>query len=184
VRVIAGEAKGRKLKMVPGSGTRPISDRVKENLFNLIQWEVAESSFLDLFAGTGSVGIEALSRGAEKVIFLETARAAVSVIQANLVHCRLDARAKVLRTDAFSFLANDPRESFDLIYVAPPQYKEMWSRAVLALDGRPRWLAANDGLIITQIHPKEYRELELVNLELVNQRTYGSTMLCFYAIKR
>ncbi len=183
MRVIAGEAKGRKLKMVPGSGTRPISDRVKENLFNLIQWEVAESSFLDLFAGTGSVGIEALSRGAEHVVFLETARAAVSVIQANLVHCRLDARAKVLRADAFGFLANDPKESFDLIYVAPPQYKEMWSKAVLALDGRPRWLAA-DGLIIAQIYPKEYRELELANLELVDQRTYGSTSLCIYAIKR
>lgn len=183
MRVIAGEAKGRKLKMVPGSGTRPISDRVKENLFNLIQWEVAESSFLDLFAGTGSVGIEALSRGAAQVVFLETARAAVSVIQANLVHCRLDARAKVLRTNAFVFLANDPKESFDLIYVAPPQYQEMWSKAVLALDGRPRWLEG-DGLIIIQIHPKEYRELELANLELVDQRTYGSTTLCFYAAKR
>jgi 16S rRNA (guanine(966)-N(2))-methyltransferase RsmD len=180
VRVIAGTAKGRKLKMVPGAGTRPITDRVKENLFNLIQWEVPDSRFLDLFAGTGSVGIEALSRGAAEVVFLDTARAAISVIHDNLTHCQLNEFAHVIRTDAFVFLANDPKEPFDLIYIAPPQYKEMWSDALLALDRRPGWLAS-EGLAIAQVHPKEYRELSLTNLEVVDRRVYGSTTLCFYA---
>ena len=180
MRVIAGKAKGRKLKLAPGSGTRPITDRVKENLFNLIQWEVAGSRFLDLFAGTGSVGIEALSRGASEALFLDTARAAIATIRANLAHCRLSGHARLLRTDAFIYLANDPQAHFDLIYIAPPQYQEMWSKALRALDARPGWLAA-DGLVIAQIHPKEYQELSLTNLELVDQRKYGSTMLCFYA---
>ena len=181
MRVIGGEAKGRKLKTVPGTSTRPITDRVKENLFNLIQWEVSGSRFLDLFAGTGSVGIEALSRGAEETVFLDTGRAAISVIHDNLTHCRLAKRAKVTRTDAFVFLANDPKEPFDLIYIAPPQYKKLWEKALWTLDGRPGWLEEKEGLIIVQIHPKEYQELELENLELVDQRTYGSTMLSLYA---
>lgn len=180
MRVISGEAKGRKLKMVPGAITRPITDRVKENLFNLIQWDVPGSRFLDLFAGTGSVGIEALSRGAREVIFLDVARAAISVIQANLAHCRLEARARVLRTDAFVFLANDPREPFDIIYVAPPQYQEIWRRVLSALDARPEWLAS-EGLVIVQIHPKEYAETAWENIELIDERRYGSTMLCFFA---
>jgi 16S rRNA (guanine966-N2)-methyltransferase len=180
VRVISGEAKGRKLKMVPGSGTRPITDRVKENLFNLIQWEVPGSTFLDLFAGTGSVGIEALSRGATRAVFLDTARSAIAVIHANLQHCRLDSRAQVLRTDALLFLANDPRDPFDLIYIAPPQYEGIWIKALMALDARPGWLS-EAGLAIAQIHPKEYQVQALDNLELVDQRIYGSTMLCLYA---
>ena len=180
MRVIAGEAKGRRLKMVPGTGTRPITDRVKENLFNLIQWEVPGSRFLDLFAGTGSVGIEALSRGAARAVFLDTARQAIAVILANLKHCRLEERALVIRTDALVFLANDPQEPFDLIYIAPPQYERTWAKTLMALEARPEWLS-EEGLVIAQIYPKEYQALPLEHLELVDQRTYGSTMLCLYA---
>jgi 16S rRNA (guanine(966)-N(2))-methyltransferase RsmD len=179
MRVISGRAKGRKLRAVPGSGTRPITDRVKENLFNLIQWDVPGSRFLDLFAGTGSVGIEALSRGAEEVVFLDTHRAAISTIQANLAHCQLAQSARVIRTDAFVFLSNDPDRPFDVIYVAPPQYRDLWSRTIEVLDQRPEWIAT-DGLAVVQIHPKEYRELSLQSLEVIDQRTYGSTMLVFY----
>jgi 16S rRNA (guanine966-N2)-methyltransferase len=180
MRVISGKAKGRKLRPVPGSSTRPITDRVKENLFNLIQWDVPGSRFLDLFAGTGSVGIEALSRGAREAVFLDTYRGAIAVINANLAHCKLTESARVIRTDAFVFLANNPGHPYDIIYIAPPQYQELWSKALHALDRRPEWIA-EDGLAIAQIHPKEYRELPLENLEVIDQRTYGSTMLVFYS---
>jgi 16S rRNA (guanine966-N2)-methyltransferase len=179
MRVISGKAKGRKLRPVPGSSTRPITDRVKENLFNLIQWDVPGSRFLDLFAGTGSVGIEALSRGARETVFLDTSRAAIAVINANLAHCKLTASAQVIRTDAFVFLANNPDRAFDIIYIAPPQYHELWSKTLQALDRRPEWIV-EDGLAIIQVHPKEFHELPLENLEVVDQRTYGSTMLVFY----
>ena len=179
MRVISGKAKGRKLKLVPSKGTRPITDRVKENLFNLIQWDVPDSRFLDLFGGTGGVGIEALSRGAAEAVFLDSGREAIATIHANLVHCRLDHLAKVIRTDAFAFLSNNPREPFDIIYIAPPQYQEMWSRALLLLDQRPDWLT-DDGIVAVQIHPREHQDLPLVNLEQYDKRKYGSTLLCFY----
>lgn len=179
MRVIAGQAKGRKLRLVSGAGTRPITDRVKENLFNLLQWDVPGSQFLDLFAGTGSVGIEALSRGAAGAVFLDVSREAISAIHANLVHCGLEDRASVCRTDAFTFLSNDPADSYDIIYVAPPQYQGMWVKALQALDRRPDWLSA-DGQVVVQIHPKEHEAITWVHLELVDQRTYGSTVLCFY----
>jgi 16S rRNA (guanine(966)-N(2))-methyltransferase RsmD len=179
MRVISGKAKGRKLRLVPGSGTRPITDRVKENLFNLIQWDVPGSRFLDLFAGTGSVGIEALSRGAREVVLLDINRAAVSVINTNLAHCKLADSARVIRTDALVYLGNDPDRPFDIIYIAPPQYQELWRKTLGALDRRPGWIA-EDGLAIAQIHPKEYAELPLEHLEVIDRRTYGSTMLVFY----
>jgi 16S rRNA (guanine966-N2)-methyltransferase len=126
IRVIAGSAKGRKLKMVPGDSTRPVMDRVKEALFNILGAGVRESSWLDLFAGTGSVGIEALSRGAARALFIDNDRLAVRTIRENLEHTRLAERAEVLRADAFAYLRRPNPEAFEYIYVAPPQYQGMW----------------------------------------------------------
>jgi 16S rRNA (guanine966-N2)-methyltransferase len=177
VRVIAGDAKGKTLKMVPGKGTRPIADRVKESLFNILDWRVPDCRFLDLFAGTGSVGIEALSRGAAEAVFVEKAAKAVRIIRENLRHTEMGEWARVLHTDAFAFLAQSS-ERFDIIYVAPPQYRQMWSKALLALDERP--LLQEDGVIVVQIYPKEFESLPLQRLALTDQRNYGSTTLCFY----
>ncbi len=179
MRVIAGEAKGRKLKMVSGSSTRPIGERVKEALFSVLGNRVVDARFLDLYAGTGSVGIEALSRGARWAVFVERQRQAVMTIGDNLALTGLRDRAQVVRGDAFALLRREDLEPFDLIYVAPPQYKGLWAKTLLALDETP--LLAPDGLVIVQIHPKEYQEQELRSLELIDQRKYGSTLLCFYA---
>jgi 16S rRNA (guanine(966)-N(2))-methyltransferase RsmD len=184
MRVIAGEAKGRKLKAVPGKGTRPIADRVKESLFNILRWRVPECRFLDLFAGTGGVGIEALSQGAEQAVFVEKATQAVRVIHENLRITGLTSRARVIQEDVFRFilLANQEvalENRFDVIYVAPPQYQELWAKTLLALEEHPLLLAP-DGVIVAQIFPKEYRALPLAQHVLTDQRTYGSTMLCFY----
>jgi 16S rRNA (guanine(966)-N(2))-methyltransferase RsmD len=183
LRVISGSAKGRKLKLVPGDATRPIMDRVKEALFNILGASVVETRWLDLFAGSGSVGIEALSRGAAHCLFLDTNRQAIRTVLDNLKHTRLADQAEVRRTDAFVLLANDPRPdtqaAFDVIYVAPPQHEGMWSKALHAIDARPAWLVP-DGLAIAQIDPREYEPLPLKTLELFDQRKYGNTMLCFY----
>jgi 16S rRNA (guanine(966)-N(2))-methyltransferase RsmD len=181
MRVIAGKAKGRKLKSVPGGGTRPITDRAKEALFNVFQNDIVGSRFLDLFAGTGQVGIEALSRAAKEAVFVERASAALRVIRFNLDHTQLTEDARVVRADVFEYLRRDP-SPFDYVYIAPPQYREMWSATLIALDNQPGWLAA-DGWAIAQIHPREYQELELENLTQFDQRRYGGVMLCFYAIK-
>ncbi|HPL82487.1 MAG TPA: 16S rRNA (guanine(966)-N(2))-methyltransferase RsmD, partial [Anaerolineaceae bacterium] len=124
LRVISGSAKGKRLKTVPGDSTRPITDQVKEALFNILADEVRDIDILDLFGGTGAVGIEALSRGAKSVLFLDTSHQAIKVIKENLEITRFSSMATVLRGDAFGYLQNPSRLGYDLIYVAPPQYKD------------------------------------------------------------
>jgi 16S rRNA (guanine(966)-N(2))-methyltransferase RsmD len=183
MRVIAGIAKGRTLKPVPGKGTRPISDRVKESVFNILRWQVPDSRFLDLFAGTGGVGIEALSQGAEHAVFVEKEPKAIRVLRENLRTTHMTGQSRVVQEDVFRFLllanqSTDPIKRFDIIYVAPPQYQDLWAQTLIALDGHP--LLAPEGIIVAQIFPKEYRALPLQDLVLTDQRKYGSTMLCFY----
>ena len=178
MRVISGRAKGLQLQAVPGRGTRPISDRVKEAVFNILGGSIVGSRVLDLFAGTGSVGIEALSRGAEVAVFVEKHPRAVATIRSNLRHTALETGSRVLHADVFKFLAAPP-EMFDLIYIAPPQYQGLWSKTLLALDTEPQWLHPH-GVAIVQIFPKEMETLALKNLQLTDERKYGSTLLCFY----
>ncbi|MEJ2597359.1 MAG: 16S rRNA (guanine(966)-N(2))-methyltransferase RsmD [Anaerolineales bacterium] len=179
LRIIAGKARGRKLRSVPGDATRPITDRVKENLFNILGADVQDSTWLDLFAGTGSVGIEALSRGADFVRFNDLQRQAVDTIHANLRQTGLQAGSEVLRQDAFHLLTQTADRSFDYVYIAPPQYKELWQRALLVLDEHSGWLN-EDAWVIVQIHPVEYQPVSLKFLEEFDRRKYGSTLLIFY----
>lgn len=179
LRVIAGKAKGRKLKSVPGDTTRPITDRVKEALFNIIAGDVVESNWWDLFAGTGAVGIEALSRGAAFVRFSDANRAPIDTIKFNVEHCGFQSQAEIRRADAFTYLASPPDRIFEYIYIAPPQYQEMWAKALEHVDENMGWLA-EDSWVITQIAPKEYKQLTLENLQELEQRKYGSTLLVFY----
>jgi 16S rRNA (guanine966-N2)-methyltransferase len=179
IRVIAGSAKGRIIKSVPGDLTRPITDRVKESLFDILAGDVVDSNWWDVFAGTGAVGIEALSRGAAFCRFTDLNRTPVDTINANLATTRLSSRAEAKRADAFASIASAPDRYFHYIYIAPPQYKGMWSEALAELDSNLGWLA-EDGWAITQINPKEYQSLELQGLQEFDQRKYGSTLLVFY----
>ena len=178
MRVISGSAKGRNLQSVPGDSTRPITDRVKESLFDILGADIVDARLLDLFGGTGGVGIEALSRGAAHAVFVEKNRKALDTIKANLIATRLIDRAAIVRGDAFAYLAGGP-QPFHYIYIAPPQYQRMWIEALQLIDAQPAWLA-DDGEIVVQIHPKEFEEVSLVNFEVVDQRQYGSTLLIFY----
>lgn len=182
IRVIGGTAKGRKLKLVPGDTTRPVRDIVKESTFNILGQWVRGSRWLDLFAGTGSVGIEALSRGAEYCLFLDLSREAVRTIHENLEIATVEENAKVLRLDAFAFLDSEPgvqEDPFEVIYIAPPQYKGLWREALEKIDKNPGWLHP-DGLAIVQIDPSEYEDVPLENLVKYDERKYGKTLLVFY----
>ncbi len=180
-RVISGSAKGRKLFSVPGNLVRPITDRVKEALFNILGPDIFGATLLDLFAGIGGVGIEALSRGAAFVRFIEWNPKVLRVLQRNLEHCRLNdpQRAEVLHMDAFALLTHPPDRAFDYIYIAPPQYKGLWKKALRLVDEHPAWLA-EDGWVVVQIHPNEFEEVALKHLQVFDQRRYGSTLLVFY----
>ena len=184
LRVIAGKAKGRKLKSVSGDTTRPITDRAKESLFNILGTDVVDSNWWDLFAGTGAVGIEALSRGAAFVRFTDLNRAPIETINFNVEHCGLKAQAEIRRADAFTYLTAVPDKKFEYIYIAPPQYQDMWLKALELVDDNVEWLA-EDAWVIAQIAPREYREAkpELKYLEEFDQRKYGSTLLVFFERK-
>ena len=119
MRVISGMARGRKLKELQGMETRPTTDKVKESLFNIIQFDIEGRRALDLFGGTGQLGIEALSRGAGGCTFVDQRREAAALIRENLRLCGLSERARVVQGDALSFLASC-REKFGLIFLDPP----------------------------------------------------------------
>ncbi len=203
MRVVTGEAKGKKLKSPKTIGTRPIMDRVKTALFDILAPEVQGVRFLDLFAGTGAVGIEALSRGAARATFIEMNPQIVKLIRENLQITGLGDRAETIHADSFKFLqlhqptqprardqerrisipapTNGQPRVYDIIYVAPPQYEEMAARALGLLDSSS--LPARDGLIIIQVHPKEREGVAAVvcqNFILRDERRYGSTLLMFY----
>ncbi|MGO9463758.1 MAG: 16S rRNA (guanine(966)-N(2))-methyltransferase RsmD [Isosphaeraceae bacterium] len=188
MRVVGGSARGQKLLVVPGSGTRPILDRVKTSLFDILRPRIAGMEMLDLFAGSGSVGIEALSQGAATCTFIDLAYKAVATIKKNLASTGLADRAEVLHTDAFEYLRGT-RKQFDLIYIAPPQYKNLWSEAMRHLNDRPELLRPSPaestedlsaGQVIVQIHPNEYRSLGLDNIHEMRQKRYGNTLLVFF----
>ncbi len=179
LRVISGSARGRKLKSVPGDTTRPITDKVKEALFDIIGGDVLDSRWWDMFGGTGAVGIEALSRGAAFVRFTDLNRHPVDIIKTNLAATLLTSRAETMRTDAVALLASNADRRFHYIYIAPPQFQQLWSKAVLLLDQNPNWLE-DDGWAIVQIAPKEHHDLQLLHLAEFDQRRYGSTLLVFY----
>ena len=195
MRVVTGEAKGRKLKGPRTSGTRPIIDRVKTALFDILSTRVEDARFLDLFAGTGGVGIEALSRGAASATFIEMNYSMLKIVRENLKITGLEDRAEALHTDAFKFLQSYASEhqiapgrqgrEYDLIYVAPPQYQGMAARALQLLDHS--LLVPDTGLVIVQIHPKErsvVAEVPLARLPLTGERRYGSTLLMFYDLDK
>lgn len=179
MRVIAGTAKGRRLHAVPGQSTRPITDRVKESLFNILAPDLPGAHFLDLYAGTGGVGIEALSRGAGAATFVEKNQRALQVLRRNLRETGLAGRAELAGMDVFAFLERS-EGAYELIFLAPPQYQDLWWRTLQAVE---RSAALSEGsVVVAQMHPREWREPPLERLRLHDQRRYGSTLLAFYEV--
>jgi 16S rRNA (guanine966-N2)-methyltransferase len=154
-------------------------DRVKEALFNILAGDVVDSHWWDLFAGTGAIGIEALSRGAAFVRFTDLNLAPIKTLRWNVEQCGFNARSEIRRGNAFNLLALQADHRFEYIYIAPPQYKGMWLRALRLLDHNHGWLIA-ESWIIAQLDPKEYQLLALKHLIEFDQRRYGSTLLVFY----
>ena len=165
--------------MVPGDQTRPVRDQVKEALFNILGSAIQDSEFLDLFAGTGSVGIEALSRGAAGATFVEKHPTALRTIRENLELTQLSERASLVQADVFEWVKRAGGSAHDYAYIAPPQYMKLWSKAVRHLDQNVKRLNP-DAWVIAQINTREYRSLELETLVEFDLRTYGRTQLVFF----
>jgi 16S rRNA (guanine966-N2)-methyltransferase len=182
MRVIAGSARGRRLKSPTDQGTRPIVDRVKTALFDVLGDRVTDARVLDLFGGVGSVGIEALSRGARQATFVEIAPAIADILADNLLATHLADRAEIVRGDAFVFLQRVAgQRTYDIIYIAPPQYHGLAAKAARQLDDAP--LTKAGGLVVVQIHPDERSDFARWlprHLRLTDERRYGNTLLLFF----
>ena len=129
MRVISGTARGRKLKELQGMDTRPTTDKVKESMFNIVQFDIEGRQVLDLFAGTGQLGIEALSRGAAGCVFVEQHREAAALVRDNLRTCGFTGNSRVVQGDALAFAAACG-EKFDLIFLDPPYHTQLLEQAL------------------------------------------------------
>lgn len=176
MRIIAGTARGIVLKSPTGSAIRPTLDRVRESLFNILSPRLEEARFLDLYAGTGANGLEALSRGAREVVFVESAPAAQELIRENYRKTRLEGRVSVLPyqlPERMDKLAGP----FDIIFADPPYAAE----AAPLLEAMAKLaLLAPEGVLVLE-HDKKYKVEAAPPLELTRERTYGGTTLSFFA---
>jgi 16S rRNA (guanine(966)-N(2))-methyltransferase RsmD len=175
MRVIAGTARGVPLAAPRDPGTRPITDRVKETLFAILGDRVLDARVLDLYAGSGAIGIEALSRGAAHATFVERARAPLAALHANLARTHLAALARVEAADVERFLRETQDGPWELVFIDPP-YEE---RAIVApLRAAVPQLAPGASLVAKHFWRTELPEVE--GLEAVRQRRFGETMLTFW----
>ncbi len=180
LRVISGIAKGHKLKTLKGDNTRPTSDRVKESLFNIIAPFIEGATVLDLFSGSGSLGIEALSRGAKKAILVDKSVESVDIIRENLNNTKLNDFAKVLNNEykqAINLLVSH-NEKFDLIFLDPPYNKGIVDDSIILLQQNELFLSGAIIVCETQVDEK-LPDVEGF-LEKRDERKYGDTKLTFY----
>lgn len=178
MRVVAGSAKSLKLKTIEGMETRPTQDRIKETLFNMIQYDIPGCTFLDLFSGSGGIGIEALSRGAKEAYFVEKAKKALVCIKDNLKYTKLNGKAQVLATDVSSAIRQleSKNITFDYIFMDPP-YKKGFEEEVLSqLDGLS--ICTKDTVVIvessldTEIPDFEHLKVTRIKEYKTNKHTF------------
>ena len=180
MRIISGKARGTKLYTLEGENTRPTLDRVKESLFNILQTKLKDAIVLDLFAGSGALGIESLSRGEKKAIFCDHNKEAINVIKKNLNKTNFEGQSLILKTDYQKALESIKDEKIDIIYLDPPYAKNMVVPAVekiIKLD-----ILAIDGLIIIETDDEKLilENLEKIkNINLYDLRKYGRVKLLF-----
>ncbi|MCD8094584.1 MAG: 16S rRNA (guanine(966)-N(2))-methyltransferase RsmD [Ruminococcus sp.] len=175
MRVITGSARGRRLKTLDSLDIRPTTDEVKEAIFSIIQFDLPSASVLDLFAGSGQLGIEAMSRGANYCVFTDSSADAVSVIKENLNVCKLVKNTRVLKIDSFEYL-NNTKMGFDIVFIDPPYKQGLVEKSLEKVASK-----LNDGAIVVCEHE---RELELKDsydsLELRKCYRHGKTTLTVY----
>ena len=178
MRVIAGSKRGLKLDALEGLETRPTTDRVKEALFNLIQFEIQGAKALDLFGGSGALGIEALSRGAESVVFVDQSLASARVIKRNLERAKFEDAAQILTQDWEAALSRLENSEFDLVFVDPPYHAALETLVLEKLDAYN--LLSQDAIIVIE-HPASRSLPEAVEgYSFVKSRQYGMTALTIY----
>lgn len=179
MRVIAGSARSLKLVTPQGQDTRPTTDRIKETLFNMIQMEVPGARFLDLFCGSGGIGIEALSRGAQRAVFVDHGKEACECVAQNLAHTRLGDRAVVCKQDVFTALASmEYKETFDVIFMDPP-YDQQLEQKVLQVLGISSILDEETLIIFEANIHTDIDYLQQLGYDLIKEKRYKTNKHVF-----
>lgn len=177
MRVITGSARGRRLYTPEGYDVRPTTDKVKESIFNIIQFKIGGASVLDLFAGTGQMGIEALSRGARKAVFVDSSRKSLETVKMNIDLCKLNDLSSVVFSDAYSYLSSCC-EKFDVIFLDPPYSKGMCAKALPELDS----VLSNDAVVICETKSDEVLPEKEGRLKVDRIYNYSLIKLTVYKI--
>ncbi|OQW50317.1 MAG: hypothetical protein A4S09_00550 [Proteobacteria bacterium SG_bin7] len=178
MRVISGKFKGRNLVTFTADHIRPTTDRVKESLFNIIQSEVENAVVLDLFSGTGNLGIEALSRGAQKVTFVENNKKSLKIVRENLKSLNIKENVEILDEDVFEFMNSAPQLVFDLILIDPP-FTEIWGDKIMTALARSAIFTDNVTVAI-ETGTKEPIGKKYGALKCVTQRVFGDKTLSIF----
>lgn len=178
MRVITGSARGVHLQTLPGEDTRPTTDRVKEGLFSAIQFDIEGRRVLDLFAGSGQMGLEALSRGAASCVFVDSSREAAQVVRRNIAATKLSANATVLCREALGFLQQST-ERFDLVFLDPPYAAELAVSCLEALSGR----VASGGAVLCESDRRTELPDTVGNLFVDRSYRYGRVAVRLYRCK-
>ena len=177
MRVITGKARGVQLKTPDGMLTRPTTDRVKEALFSIIQFDIPTSRVLDLFGGTGQLGIEALSRGAKSAVFVDHQENACKLIKENLRRARLESDAKVIRSDYMDYLRRC-RESFDIVFLDPPYAEVFLENALKCITEID--ILQSDGIIVAERPVGKELPWEFEGFTRSRDYKYGKTLITIY----
>lgn len=174
MRVISGSARGKKLSSVAGIDVRPTLDRVKESIFNMIAFDIPGANVLDLFCGSGALGIEALSRGAEKCVFVDKSDASLSCTKQNLLDTHLSPKAQVVKSDSILFLS-DTDEKFDIILVDPPYQGNLYDEVLSVILERN--LLNVGGKIVIEAGIDDIPEVPKKKFSEVRERKYGKVYI-------
>jgi 16S rRNA (guanine(966)-N(2))-methyltransferase RsmD len=180
VRVIGGKIKGRKIKTCRGKFLRPTSEKIREAIFNIISPFLTDGLVLDLFAGTGSLGIEALSRGMGRAVFIENNTRVISILKENIISCQLENQAEVIVLPVTKGLKilRSRKEKFKLIFLDPPYLSNLAGRTILEISEAN--ILEKDGLVIVEHSSREDIKSNYGNLIMFDQRQYGQTLVSFF----
>ncbi len=179
MRIIAGQLRGKTLRSVKGMATRPTSDRVRESLFNILSYRIRGANVLDLFAGTGALGIEALSRGAKSAVFVDESKDALSVIRRNLEDCKLMEKARIIRWNIARNLncLTAYEKQFDLVFMDPPYHSGLIGPALAHLNTEN--CLADSACLVIEHDISETISDNICDFYLADQRKYGRTFVSF-----
>ncbi|SHJ55207.1 16S rRNA (guanine(966)-N(2))-methyltransferase RsmD [Clostridium cavendishii DSM 21758] len=183
MRIISGKAKGRKILSPATNETRPTLDRIKESIFNIIQGYIIDSVVIDVFAGTGSLGLEAASRGAKEVYLIDKSPVTYPLLKQNIENLKFEDVCTSVNTDAYSALRSFASKGvvFDLIFIDPPYMKDLIPEAMEIVDKNK--MLHEDGIIVCKIDTSEEIFEGTENIKLVDKRKYGNTTVCFYKVE-